>query len=62
MVSSGELCEYSLSSDERHKNYTFKLKTPTAATGIGFAIGYFEVVAEPTRNNVAYFCPKGAFC
>jgi len=58
-VSSGELKEYSLSSDEKHKSYVFNLAIPTAATGIGFAIGNFEVVAEPTKNNVAYFCPKG---
>ena len=59
VVSSGELKEYSLSSDEKHKSYVFNLAIPTAATGIGFAIGNFEVVAEPTKNNVAYFCPKG---
>ncbi|KAL5266598.1 hypothetical protein ACHWQZ_G003840 [Mnemiopsis leidyi] len=59
VVSSGELKEYSLSSDEKHKNYVFNLAIPTAATGIGFAIGNFDVIAEPTKNNVAYFCPKG---
>ena len=58
-MSSGKLTEYNLSSDEKHKAYVYKLDTPTAATGIGFAIGNFDVIPEPTRNNVAYFCPPG---
>ena len=33
VVSSGVLKEYSLSSDEKHKNYVFNLEIPTAATG-----------------------------
>eukprot|EP00116_Pleurobrachia_bachei_P003243 sb/3463505/ len=26
---------------------------------IGFAIGYFDTIPEPTRPDVAYFCPRG---
>ena len=46
MISTGRITEHSLSSDEKHKTYTFTLDIPTAAPGVGFAVGHFDTIGS----------------
>jgi hypothetical protein len=53
----GDLRRHELSPDEQRKFFAYELSTPTLACDIGFAVGPFVPLVDPSRpSTVTHFC------
>jgi aminopeptidase N len=60
VVASGDFARSSLTADGERKVCTFKLRIPTCASNVAFAVGAFETLVDPLRPQVTSFCRRGA--